>query len=69
METYIQHCFNASLQTIGLRPLWAVDPAAVAATHWFEEELLAGKHLDFFHNRPTAYARKVKAITEDDLFG
>jgi ribonucleoside-diphosphate reductase beta chain len=68
IEAFIQHRFNASLQTIGLRPLWTVDPAAVAATHWFEEELLAGKHLDFFHKRPTAYAKKVRAITENDLF-
>lgn len=69
MEAYIPHRFNASLQTIGLTPLWTVGPANVAATPWFQEELLAGKHLDFFHKLPTAYAKKVKAITAADLFG
>jgi ribonucleoside-diphosphate reductase beta chain len=69
IEASIQQRFNASLQAIGLRPLWTVDPPAVAATLWFEEEMLAGKHVDFFHKRPTAYAKKVKAITGDDLFG
>lgn len=68
IEAFIQHRFNTSLQVIGLTPLWKVDPAAVTAALWFEEELLAGKHVDFFHKRPTAYAKKVKAITEDDLF-
>jgi ribonucleoside-diphosphate reductase beta chain len=69
IEAFIQQRFNASLQALGLGPLWTVDPAAVASTLWFEEELLAGKHIDFFHKRPTAYAKKVRAITEDDLFG
>ncbi|MBS3934058.1 MAG: ribonucleotide-diphosphate reductase subunit beta [Truepera sp.] len=69
IEAFIQHRFNTSLETIGLTPLWTVDPVAVAATLWFEEELLAGKHVDFFHKRPTAYAKKVKTFSEDDLFG
>ena len=33
------------------------------------KEVLAGKHTDFFHKRPTTYTKKAKAITADDLFG
>jgi ribonucleoside-diphosphate reductase beta chain len=68
IEAYLQHRFNASLHAVGMGPLWEPDHRSVAATLWFEEESVASKHYDFFHKRPTAYARKTKAITGDDLF-
>lgn len=68
VDAFVQHRFDASLEAIGLEPLFAPDPAILEATLWFEEELLAGKHVDFFHKRPTTYTKKAKAITGDDLF-
>jgi ribonucleoside-diphosphate reductase beta chain len=69
VEAFIQQRFNASLKAVGLGPLWSPDPIALAETQWFEEEVIASKHYDFFHKRPTAYSRKTKSITVDDLFG
>ncbi|MDZ7802239.1 MAG: ribonucleotide-diphosphate reductase subunit beta [Trueperaceae bacterium] len=68
IEAFLQHRFDAALEAVGSAPMWNPDPEAVGACLWFEEELHAAKHVDFFHKRPTAYARKAKAITGDDLF-
>lgn len=68
IEAFVQHRFDASLAAVGLAPLFLPDPTEVEATRWFEEEILAGKHTDFFHKRPTTYTRKTKAITGDALF-
>jgi len=68
VDAFVDDRFNGALQQAGLAPLFEPDQAALEATGWFEEEVLAGKHTDFFHKRPTAYSRKTKAITGDDLF-
>jgi ribonucleoside-diphosphate reductase beta chain len=65
---FIQQRFNAALQQVGYQPLWQVDAGLLGATLWFEEELIAGKHVDFFHKRPTSYSKKTRSITADDLF-
>jgi ribonucleoside-diphosphate reductase beta chain len=65
---FIQQRFNAALQQVGYQPLWQVDAALLEPTLWFEEELIAGKHVDFFHKRPTSYSKKTRSITADDLF-
>lgn len=69
VDAFVDDRFNGALRLAGLRPIFEPDPAALEATGWFEEEVLAGKHTDFFHKRPTTYSRKTKAITGDDLFG
>lgn len=68
MDAYLQQRFNDSLAAVGIDPVFNPDKDAVAKTRWFDEEVLAGKHYDFFHKRPTTYTKKTKAITEDDLF-
>ncbi|MEX2502935.1 MAG: ribonucleotide-diphosphate reductase subunit beta [Trueperaceae bacterium] len=65
---FVQHRFDAALGAVGYHPEFRPDPARVERTSWFEEELLAGKHVDFFHKRPTAYAKKAKAFRGEDLF-
>jgi ribonucleoside-diphosphate reductase beta chain len=68
MDAYLQQRFNDSLAAVGIDPVFSPDKDAVAKTRWFDEEVLAGKHYDFFHKRPTTYTKKTKAITSDDLF-
>jgi ribonucleoside-diphosphate reductase beta chain len=51
-----------------MKPLYEVDEEAVASTDWFVEEILSTKNVDFFVKRSTAYSKKTKAFTEDDLF-
>ena len=68
ISAFIQQRFNSALVRVGGGALWRVDETLLAPTQWFEEELLAGKHVDFFHKRPTTYTKKSKSITADDLF-
>lgn len=69
IDAFVMQRFDAALAAVGLAPIFEPDPALVARSLWFDEEVLAGKHYDFFHKRPTAYAKKTKPITSDDLFG
>ncbi|MDZ7706603.1 MAG: ribonucleotide-diphosphate reductase subunit beta [Trueperaceae bacterium] len=68
VEAFVQHRFDVSLAAMGYAPEFSPDPSLVARSIWFEEEILAGKHVDFFHKRPTSYAKKGKAFSADDLF-
>ena len=68
VDAFVDARFDGALQQAGFTPLFRPDPARLEATRWFEEEVLAGKHTDFFHKRPTTYTKKAKAITADDLF-
>ena len=51
-----------------MKPLYDVDMDAVKTTDWFMEEILSTKNVDFFVKRSTAYSKKTKAFTCDDLF-
>ena len=68
VKEFIKHRFNQSLQAIDVKPLYEVDTAAVKSTDWFVEEILSTKNVDFFVKRSTAYSKKTRAFTEDDLF-
>lgn len=68
LRAYVEGRFDSALASAGLPPLFSPDPALLAGTAWFEEEILAPRHYDFFHKRPTTYARKTRAISADELF-
>lgn len=68
VKEFLKHRFNQSLQAIDVKPLYEVDADAVKSTDWFVEEILSTKNVDFFVKRSTAYSKKTKAFTEDDLF-
>ncbi|MCO5173504.1 MAG: ribonucleotide-diphosphate reductase subunit beta [Trueperaceae bacterium] len=68
VDAYVEQRFDDSLAAIDMAPLFEPDAALVAQTRWFDEEVVAGKHYDFFHKRPTTYTKKAKSITSDDLF-
>lgn len=68
VKEFLKHRFNQSLQAIDLKPIYETDPAVVKTTDWFVEEILSTKNVDFFVKRSTAYSKKTKAFTEDDLF-
>ncbi len=68
VKEFLKHRFNQSLQAIDVKPIYEVDEAAVRSTDWFVEEILSTKNVDFFVKRSTAYSKKTKAFTEDDLF-
>ena len=68
VKEFLKHRFNQSLQAIELKPLYETDAAAVKSTEWFTEEILSTKNIDFFVKRSTAYSKKTKSFSEDDLF-
>ena len=68
VKEFLKHRFNQSLQAIDMKPLYEVDQKVIKTTDWFIEEILSTKNIDFFVKRSTAYSKKTKAFTEDDLF-
>lgn len=65
---YIKDRFNNAFKEIGIDHRFEVDEKLLEETEWFDEELNATKHTDFFYKRPVNYNKKSQAITEDDLF-
>jgi ribonucleoside-diphosphate reductase beta chain len=68
VKEFLKHRFNQSLQAIDLKPIYETDANVVKSTNWFVEEILSTKNVDFFVKRSTAYSKKTKAFTEEDLF-
>lgn len=68
VKEFLKHRFNQSLQAIEMKPLWDVDSVVVSSTDWFIEEILSTKNHDFFVKRSTAYSKKTRSFTSDDLF-
>jgi ribonucleoside-diphosphate reductase beta chain len=68
VKEFIKDRFNQSMNSIGLENIFEVDKEVLKEVAWFVEETLSTKNIDFFVKRSTAYAKKVKSFTEDDLF-
>lgn len=67
-DHFIRNRFNQSLQAIGIDPIFEVDQLLLQNTEWFDDEIIATKHTDFFNKRSINYSKRQKSITEDDLF-
>lgn len=67
-KAYVTNRFNNAFKDIGLDLNLPVNLDDLAPTRWFDIEVIADKHYDFFYKRPTTYTKRTKAITEDDLF-
>ncbi len=65
---FIKNRFNNSLVNIGLPKLFEVDEALVEQTDWFDQEIIASKHVDFFVKRSINYSKHIQSVTADDLF-
>lgn len=65
---FIKNRLNNSLESIGLKKIFAIDENALAQSEWFDEELLTTKHGDFFVKRSINYNKRSQSITADDLF-
>jgi ribonucleoside-diphosphate reductase beta chain len=68
VKEFIKDRFNQSMRAIGLEEAFQVDKDMIKETAWFTEEMLGTKNVDFFMKRSTAYSKKTKSFTEDDLF-
>lgn len=65
---FIKNRLNHSLKSIGYQPIFEVDESAIEATDWFDDEVVATKHVDFFVKRSINYSKRTRSITGDDLF-
>lgn len=65
---FIKHRFNNSLESVGVPRIFEVDPVLVKQSDWFDDEVIATKHGDFFNKKSINYNKKGKSITSEDLF-
>ena len=68
VKEFIKNRFNNSLASIDIAPVFSVDQALVEQTEWFDDEIIATKHGDFFVKRSINYNKRSKSVTSDDLF-
>lgn len=68
VKEFIKDRMNISLVGIGFDPLFEVDPELIAQTEWFDNEIIATKHSDFFNKRSINYNKRSSSVTSSDLF-
>jgi ribonucleoside-diphosphate reductase beta chain len=68
VKEFIKHRFNNSLSAIGMSRIFEVSDALLEETDWFDNEVIATKHVDFFHKRSINYNKRSSSVTSDDLF-
>lgn len=65
---FIKNRFNNSLASIGIPRIFEVDETLLEKTDWFDDEVIATKHGDFFVKRSINYNKRNQSVTGDDLF-
>jgi len=68
VKEFIKQRLNNSLKSIGMHPIFDVDEKLIEQTDWFDEEVIATKHVDFFYKRSINYSKKAKSVQSSDLF-
>lgn len=68
VKEFVKNRLNNSLVSIGEEKIFEVDEKMVESTDWFDDEVIATKHADFFVKRSINYNKRSKSITSDDLF-
>ncbi len=68
IKEFIKNRFNNSLVSLGIKKIFDIDPATLAKTDWFDDEIMTTKHGDFFVKRSVNYNKRVTSITGNDLF-
>jgi ribonucleoside-diphosphate reductase beta chain len=68
VKEFVKHRFNNSLESIGLPRIFPENVSLIERTEWFTTEVIATKHVDFFHKRSINYNKRSTSVTGDDLF-
>ncbi len=68
IKEFIKSRLNKAMVGIGMNPVFNVDDALVQKTDWFDDEVIATKHVDFFDKRSINYNKRQTSVTSDDLF-
>ncbi len=68
VKEFVKNRLNNSLKSIGYDALFTVNEDLVEQTDWFDDEIVATKHVDFFVKRSVNYTKRSRSIGADDLF-
>lgn len=68
IKEFIKHRLNNSLDAIGMGTVFSIDESLVEKTDWFDDEVIATKHVDFFDKRSINYSKRTSSVTSADLF-
>lgn len=68
VKEFVKNRMNNSLKSIGYQPIFEIDEKLVEDTDWFDEEVIATKHVDFFQKRSINYNKRSSSVTSADLF-
>ena len=68
VKEFIKHRFNNSLASIGMPRIFDVNQVLLEETDWFDAEVIATKHVDFFQKRSINYNKRSASVTSEDLF-
>jgi len=68
IKEFVKHRFNNSLAAIGYERIFNVNEVLLEETDWFDNEVIATKHVDFFDKRSINYNKRKQSVTADDLF-
>lgn len=68
VKEFVKHRFNNSLASVGLPRIFEVSEALLEETDWFDNEVIATKHVDFFNKRSINYNKRSASVTSEDLF-
>ncbi len=68
INEFIKNRFNNSLQSIGLPKVFEIDAKLLDESEWFDDEVIATKHVDFFDKRSINYNKRQSSVTAEDLF-
>ncbi|WP_405103754.1 ribonucleotide-diphosphate reductase subunit beta [Oceanobacillus sp. FSL H7-0719] len=68
VKEFIKDRLNNSLRDVGFKHIFEVDENLVEKTDWFNDEIIATKHVDFFVKRSVNYTKRAKSFDANDLF-
>jgi ribonucleoside-diphosphate reductase beta chain len=68
VKEFIKHRFNNSLAAIGMPRHFEINEVLLEETDWFDNEVIATKHTDFFNKRSINYNKRSQSVTSADLF-
>jgi ribonucleoside-diphosphate reductase beta chain len=68
IKEFVKHRLNNSLAAIGMPRHFDVNEVLLEETDWFDNEVIATKHVDFFDKRSINYNKRGASVTSDDLF-
>lgn len=68
VKEFIKSRLNKALMGIKMDPVFTLDAALVEKTDWFDDEVIATKHVDFFDKRSINYNKRQTSVTSSDLF-